>query len=174
MANNFMASKKQPIARENIFYFMLTAFALFIADQLSKLAVIKFVSFADDKIDIIDGFFSIIHVTNAGAAWGMLSGRTYFLSSIALLTLVAIWLFRRELGFEFKSVCVCMGMFVGGVLGNLLDRITCGHVVDFLDVYIPYVNYRWPAFNIADCGICVGVFLYIVISMAFLPKEQKK
>ena len=67
-----------------------------------------------------------------------------------------------------------MGMFVGGVLGNLLDRITCGHVVDFLDVYIPYVNYRWPAFNIADCGICVGVFLYIVISMFFLPKEQKK
>ncbi len=81
--------------------------------------------------------------------------------SIAILALSAIWFFRRYLGFGSLTGQIALGMFSGGVVGNLADRILYGHVIDFIDVHLPFIDYRWPAFNIADCGIVMGVCVYI-------------
>ena len=77
-----------------------------------------------------------------------------------------MWFFRKYLGFDSKTGQIALGLFAGGVVGNLVDRSIYGHVIDFIDVHIPFVNYRWPAFNIADCGITVGVAIYILAAMA--------
>jgi len=148
-------------------YFLLPLICILVLDQITKLAVIHFIPFGKSgaEIPVVDGFFYLVHVTNAGAAWGILDGKTYLLSSIAILTLAALWLFRHELGLRNKKMQFALGLFAGGVLGNLIDRVLYGHVVDFLDVYLPLINYRWPAFNIADCGISIGVTLYIIFTL---------
>ena len=122
-------------------------------------------------IALIDNFLYIVHITNEGAAWGILSGQTYLLTSIALIALAAVWIFRKQLGFDSKCGQLALGIFAGGVVGNLVDRICYGHVIDFIDVHLPIVNYRWPAFNFADCGITVGVFIYII--MVILEERGK-
>ena len=88
------------------------------------------------------------------------------MTSIAVIALLAMWFFRKYLGFDSKIGQIALGLFAGGVVGNLVDRSIYGHVIDFIDVHIPFVNYRWPAFNIADCGITVGVAIYILAAMA--------
>ena len=160
------------------------AAAVVAIDQLTKFAITKTVYWSKEEptyffgsehepIPVIDGFFYIVHIANEGAAWGMLSGQTYFLSSIAVLVLAAIWFFRRQLGLDGKLAQLSVGLFAGGVLGNLIDRICYGHVIDFLDVHLPIINYRWPAFNVADCAICVGVFLYIISSFISDIKKSR-
>lgn len=120
---------------------------------------------------MIDNFLYIVHITNEGAAWGILSGQTYLLSSIALLALAAVWIFRNQLGFDTGCGQLALGIFAGGVVGNLFDRICYGHVIDFIDVHLPLIEYRWPAFNVADCGITVGVAVYII---SVLIDEREK
>lgn len=165
------------------FRFVLTFLAVIALDQLTKLLIIHYLPWSPEApvyaldgknppISVIDGFFYIVHITNQGAAWGILSGQTYLLTSIALVTLAALWLFRRQLGFEYPAIQYAMGLFCGGIIGNLIDRICYGHVVDFLDVHLPIINYRWPAFNVADCGIAVGVGLYIIVS--FIVEHRQK
>ncbi len=145
----------------------------FLVDQATKYAVVANIPwevgrptyhFAGDSqpIPIIENFLYLVHITNEGAAWGILSGQTYLLSSIAIVAIAALWLFRSYLGFSTALGQFTMGIFAGGVLGNLFDRIYYGHVIDFIDIHLPLINYRWPAFNIADCGICIGVVIYIV------------
>lgn len=162
--------------------FFTAAFCVLILDQLSKLAVVANIPWergnptyhfgsANAPIKIIDKFLYIVHITNEGAAWGILSGQTYLLTSIALLALAALWIFRSQLGFDSKCGQFALGIFAGGVAGNLVDRICYGHVIDFIDVNLPYINYRWPAFNIADCGITIGVAIYIV-SVIFEGKNK--
>lgn len=135
-------------------------------DQLTKLAAVKFLvpaeGAASKSVPVIDGFLSFTHATNEGAAWGILSGQTYLLSSIAIVALAALWLFRKSLGFSTKGGQILLGFFAGGVIGNLIDRVLYGHVVDFIDVWLPIIDYHWPIFNIADCGISISVALYII------------
>ncbi|MBR6388885.1 MAG: signal peptidase II [Opitutales bacterium] len=160
--------------------FVLTMLFTFALDRLTKLAVIRLMPVdessqnASSVVEIISGYFSIVHVTNHGAAWGILSGQTYLLCSIAIVTIACLWSFRRELGLSHPVMQYAMGFFVGGILGNLFDRVYYGCVVDFLDVVIPFANYRWPAFNIADCGIFIGVAAYIVASIAIERREKKE
>lgn len=165
--------------------FVLTFFAVIVLDQITKLLVMHYLPWSPESpvyalngknppIAVIDGFFYIVHITNQGAAWGILSGQTYLLTSIALVTLVSLWFFRRQLGFEYPAMQYAMGLFCGGIIGNLIDRICYGHVVDFLDVHLPFINYRWPAFNIADCGIALGVGLYIVVSLILEHRQNRE
>ncbi len=153
--------------------FFVASILTVVFDQLSKYAIMANIPWSrgnptyhfgseNQPISIIDNFLYIVHITNEGAAWGILSGRTYLLTSIALLALAALWIFRKSLGFEKLWGRLALGIFAGGVIGNLIDRIRFGHVVDFIDVHLPIIGYRWPAFNIADCGICVGVGIYII------------
>lgn len=164
--------------------FFVCAIAVFVLDQITKLLVMKNIPWErgnptyhfggdSEPISVIDGFFYIVHITNEGAAWGIFSGQTFALTFIAAVALVATWLFRKHLGFGYSLAQIALGFFAGGVAGNLADRILYGHVVDFLDVHLPLINYRWPAFNIADCGICAGVILFMLLTFIEEMNERR-
>jgi signal peptidase II len=140
------------------------ALAVFAADQLTKLWIahrLPFGTYGEEAgaIRIVKGVFYLVHVGNTGAAWSMFSGQSVMLASLALATLVAIFFWRHALGLRTPISQVCFGLLCGGIIGNLLDRLVHGHVIDFLDLH--FGSYIYPTFNVADSGICVGVILYL-------------
>jgi signal peptidase II len=145
------------------------ALIVLILDLASKYWVESTLEFGE-RIPL-SGFFNLVLTYNPGAAFSFLSEQPgwqrWFLSGIAgSAALVIIFLlhkYRQE-----KLFCLSLNLILGGALGNLYDRITLGHVVDFLDFYIG--NYHWPAFNIADSAIFIGAALMIYDS--FRKKEN--
>jgi len=142
------------------------ALAVFALDQISKAWIARLMPLgtygSPGHIEVIPGFFNLVHVGNTGAAWSILTGRSTILALLAVAALVAIFLLRRAIGLRRLSTQIAFGLLCGGIVGNLVDRIARGHVVDFLDFH--FGNYTYPAFNIADSGICVGVVMYVLIT----------
>jgi signal peptidase II len=145
--------------------------AVFVLDQLTKFWVVARLPFnrlhahgGDFDLEVIPGFFYIIHVGNTGAAWSMFSNRSVLLAVLAAATLVAIYFWRHHLGLRARAAQVSFGLLCGGILGNLVDRIVHQHVIDFIDLHLTK-DFIYPTFNVADSGICVGVILYIWISL---------
>jgi signal peptidase II len=114
------------------------------------------------RIEVIPGFFNLVHVVNTGAAWSILAGRGPLLSLLAVAALAAIFFLRRAIELRRPVTQIAFGLLCGGIAGNLADRIARGHVIDFFDFH--FGNYAYPAFNIADSGICVGVAMYVLIT----------
>ncbi len=148
--------------------------AVVLLDQLTKLWVLN--SFQMYEIrEIIPGFFNLTYLTNKGAAFGFLAGvtaawRHWFFLGLACvaLALLGIAYFRmRDDHPLYEPALMCIA---GGATGNVLDRLRHGAVVDFLDFYVK--DYHWPAFNVADSAIFVGVALFIVAG--FLEEKQKR
>lgn len=127
-------------------------------DQMLKM-VVKNNLYLMQEIKVIPNFFSIYYVENKGAAFSILSGKTYIFVLVALFLLVAL---DKYIGKEklTKFSILSLGIVIGGVLGNLIDRLLYHSVVDFLLFNID--GYAFPVFNIADVGITVGVSLYII------------
>lgn len=113
-------------------------------------------------IEVIPGVFNIVYVTNKGAAWGLLSGLGWGFIVLALAALVGIYCFRRSLELHRTVMQVFFGMITGGIVGNAIDRLRFGYVIDFLDVHLQF--YRWPTFNLADSAIVVGTIGYLLWS----------
>ena len=161
---------RQSLAQRARAYRLLWAIAIavFVVDQATKLWVIKNIQFdpwhthanLDAQIEVIRGFFYLIHVGNTGAAWSMFSGRSVLLAVLAAATLVAIFFWRHALGLRGRLSQVCFGLLCGGIVGNLLDRLVHKHVIDFIDLHFGR-SYVYPTFNVADSAICVGVILYL-------------
>ncbi len=145
----------------------ILALGVFILDQATKLWIsdrLPFGTYDPPKaITVIDGFLYIVHVGNTGAAWSMLSGKSGLLAAMALITLVAIYFWRHSLGLRLLPVQIAFGLLCGGIVGNLLDRLIHGHVIDFLDFH--FGSYTYPTFNVADSGICIGVAIYLIHSL---------
>jgi len=142
------------------------AVVVLLLDQASKAWIVghfPLPTYGEGSISVIPRFFYIVHVGNTGAAWSMFSGSGIFLSLLAAATLVAIFRWRAALGLRDPITQIAFGMLCGGIVGNLLDRLTRHHVVDFLDFH--FGNYIYPTFNIADSGICVGVIIYLFRSL---------
>ena len=122
--------------------------------------------FLPHEVPVIGDFFHLTYVTNRGAAWGLLSRFDHsnaLLTAFSILTVIALWAFRRSLAATQFSQKLTVGLIVGGIFGNLADRIQHGYVVDFLDFYLGAWIGHWPAFNIADSAICVGVAFYLIL-----------
>ncbi|MDB6035691.1 MAG: lspA [Verrucomicrobiales bacterium] len=135
-------------------------------DQLTKLIVLKFLKFGDERT-ILEGFFKLVHWGNTGAAWSMFRGNNYALAAVALVALVVLYFTRHQFDVHRLGGQVSLGLIFGGILGNLLDRVRIGHVVDFLYFYVNRRDGReagFPAFNVADSAICVGVGLLFILS----------
>lgn len=113
-------------------------------------------------VAVIPGFFYFVHVHNYGAAWSLFDGASRLLGVLGLAALVGVYCWRRQLELSLRFHQVIFGAICGGIFGNVIDRLMHGYVVDFLDFH--FGTYRYPAFNIADCGITVGVTLYILLS----------
>lgn len=163
----------------------IVAGIVFVLDQLTKAWIFNNPDlpldsyFYPDSIEVIKGFFYIVHIGNEGAAWGMFSGYGGVLALFAVIALIAIYILRHSLELHRKPMQLAFGMLSGGVLGNMIDRLIHGHVIDFLDFHFPFsIPYllpggRYPAFNIADCGIVIGVFLYITLSFFFKTGNKR-
>ena len=142
-----------------------------VVDVATKLLVVRHIPFgtyfSDDParppIMIFDRLW-IVHVGNKGAAWGLGAEHDVrpFLILLALAVLALVWRWRKQLLRELQGGQLAFGLFVGGTLGNVRDRLFGDHVIDFIDVHLPF--YRFPAFNVADSCICVGVGIYIIMS----------
>jgi signal peptidase II len=148
------------------------ALAVFVADQLTKLWIAQRMPLgtygeAAGAIRIIKGFFYLVHVGNTGAAWSMFSGQSVMLAIVAFGTLLAIFFWREALGLRDRLAQICFGLLCGGIVGNLVDRVLHGHVIDFIDLH--FGSYIYPTFNVADSGICVGVLVYLWLSLR-VPK----
>ena len=103
----------------------------------------------------------MVHYGNTGAAWSIFSGNNFWLAIFSVVALVFLWGFRKHFGVEDPLGRLALGLILGGVSGNLIDRVVHHHVVDFLQFYIPF---PFPAFNVADSGICGGVGLMFLLS----------
>jgi signal peptidase II len=145
----------------------IIAVVVFGLDQLTKYwinARLPFGSYGPGaSIEVFPDFFYLVHVGNTGAAWSMFAGASLWLALLAAGTLVAIFFWRRQLGLRSPAAQAAFGLLCGGILGNLVDRVVHGHVIDFLDFH--FGNYTYPTFNVADIGIFIGVFWYVLWSL---------
>lgn len=149
---------------------LLISLPLYILDQLTKWLVLAHIS-TDELIPVIPGFFNLVQVHNTGAAFGMLRDNNLFfvILSFSALSILAILAWKGV--FQDWTSRWAGALLVAGVAGNLTDRILHGHVVDFLDVILPWYG-RWPAFNVADSCICIAAGLFILGS--FLDGKRRK
>lgn len=153
---------REQTVSSRIFY--IIAVTVVLLDQASKLLVQRMLQ-PGEIIAVIPSFFNLTYVMNPGAAFGFLASapaalRAPFLTGISILAVLFIAYFRYrhpELGW-LPSLGLCL--ILGGAVGNLVDRLRLGMVVDFLDFY--YGGYHWPAFNVADAAITVGVVLMVI------------
>jgi signal peptidase II len=143
----------------------IIAAVVLLLDIITKSAVIHYIPklhLGNPPITVIDGFLDIVHVNNKGAAWGILSGYGTWLGLLGILAIVGIAYYRKDLELHRQHMQIAFGMLTGGIIGNIIDRILYGHVIDFIDVY--FKDYHWPAFNVADSCITLGVACYIIIT----------
>jgi signal peptidase II len=151
----------------------LAAVGISIADQVSKSWIVDRLELYEAKAVFVD-FFHIVHVQNTGVAFGLLSNLNPKWGNplLILATGIAIAGVLAYISFlPYRGPAPCgLGLILGGALGNLIDRARLGYVVDFLDVH--WYHHHWPAFNVADLGISVGVLL-LLLDMLFWSKEEK-
>jgi signal peptidase II len=146
--------------------FFLVACAISLAiDQLTKTWVVKTLSFSD-RVSVIDGIFYLTHVRNPGAAFSLFADapeaiRAPFFVVTTLVALGLIISFFRKLSPGDRLAALALGLILGGAVGNLLDRLIYGEVVDFLHLRL-WSGYSWPDFNVADSSIVVGVALLVI------------
>jgi len=128
-------------------------------DQLSKALLDHFLEL-NQSITIIPSFFRITYVRNEGAAWSLFAGNQIFLIIMSFLALYIIYVYFIKNKVLDKLELWSYGILLGGIFGNLIDRLIRGYVTDFFDFTI--FNYHFPVFNIADICIVIGVFLTII------------
>ena len=143
-------------------------------DQLTKLWIDSSMTL-HERLPLIEGFFDLTLAYNPGAAFSFLADaggwqRWFFtiLSTVVTIILV-VWL--KRLPTHEKLNAVALALIIGGAIGNLIDRIAYGHVIDFLLVY--YQQWSWPAFNVADSAISVGVVLMLLALFHSSPSQPE-
>ena len=134
---------------------------IMLLDQLTKITFERVLAFESTKV--INAYFNLVMVYNKGAAFSFLADQPgwqrYFFAAISIAaSLLIIWLLRRHA--EQKLFCLSLTLILGGAVGNLIDRLAYGHVIDFIDLHIN--NWHWPAFNVADSAITIGAILFVV------------
>ena len=144
-----------------------------IIDQFTKIVIDRSMQLFD-SIQVVEHFFHITYVRNRGAAFSFLSDASWrlpFFITVSIVAAVVILIAFRKLRDDQKFAQVALAMIFSGAIGNLIDRIRLGEVIDFLDVH--WYRHHWPAFNVADSLICIGVFL-LAIDMILEEKRLKK
>ena len=157
-----------------MFKWLWLSVVVVILDQLTKLWIDSNMTLYE-RLPLIDGFFDLTLAYNPGAAFSFLADaggwqRWFFtiLSTVVTLILV-VWLKRLQA--HEKITAVALALIIGGAIGNLIDRIAYGHVIDFLLVY--YQQWSWPAFNVADSAISIGVILMLLALFHSSPSQSE-
>lgn len=149
------------------------AVAVVIVDQLTKMWIMAEFGLHEQQT-VIPGFFNLVYVTNTGAAFGFLAGnktwlRQAFFVGVSSVALIVIAFAYGHLKKQGRIFIYALGFIAGGAVGNLIDRLRFGSVVDFLDFY--FGSYHWPAFNAADSAITIGVGLFLLGTLLQHIKE---
>ncbi len=147
-------------------FFYLTAFFCFLADQISKTLAARFLP-PGSSVSILPNVLWFTQLHNRGAAFNLFQNQTLFLTLVGCLAVIMIlWIQRKTPPSQVKTR-LGLGMILGGSLGNLLDRVRFGYVVDFIDLK------WWPVFNLADTLINVGIF-FIILDLLFTHSDNTK
>lgn len=149
--------------------FFLTALIVLALDQVSKFLIRANMSLGQSIPE--DGLFRITYVTNIGGVFGILSNQAFLIILTTAVGIAAILLYSRYTIFNRMLVKISLGLLLGGALGNLIDRLSLGWVVDFID--IGFGQYRWPTFNLADSAIVLGVILFLYYFIFLVRKEER-
>ena len=141
--------------------YIVVSLAILLFDQVTK-AMIAATIPLHSSISVIEGFFDLTHVKNRGAAFGLFATidspmRTVLLHGVAFGVFFAVLTYAMKSSVAWTRLQVGLSLILGGALGNLVDRVRFGSVTDFLDFYVG--SHRWPAFNVADSAITIGVCL---------------
>ena len=150
------------------FYGLITAFAVIVSDQITKAMIMRKIETGDIEVP---PFFNLVLTWNRGISFGMFNdGAAGAYALAALSTTIAagfaVWLWRTD----YKWLAVALGAVIGGALGNVVDRLRFGAVVDFLDFHA--FGWHWPAFNVADSAVCVGIAFAVLDGLFFEPKRK--
>src|SRR5437763_16572621 len=155
-------------------HYVTISIAIIILDTITKFLVSANISL-HDAITVIPDLFEIVHVRNTGAAFGIGANAEsqvvpllLNIGAIAVFCIVVVYALRSAV--SDRLLQVGLHLILGGAIGNLVDRFRFGYVVDFLDFYVR--DHRWPAFNIADSALCVGIGL-LFLDMKKHPEEQE-
>jgi signal peptidase II len=149
---------------------LTAALVLLVLDQLTKWVALDLLDLGAQPI-VVTPFLNLVMVWNRGVSFGMLDSvgtlAPWLLSALALAVVAGLlfWLRRSE----HALMAIGLGLVIGGALGNVIDRVRYGAVIDFLDFHV--AGWHWPAFNLADAGICVGAGL-IVVDGLLAPRRQ--
>lgn len=156
-------------------HYLLISIAVIVLDIWTKALVLKRIDL-HEAIPVIPNFFQLVHVRNTGAAFGIGANAASKLVPL-LLNVGAIVVFLVVVVYALRSAVTDrvlqtgLHLILGGAIGNLLDRFRFGYVVDFLDVYIG--SHHWPAFNVADSAICIGIAL-LFLDMRKKPETESE
>lgn len=146
---------------------VLLSLGIILLDQVTKYWIVADFSLGD-SLPVVPGLFNLTYVRNTGAAWGTFGHSTFMLTVLSVVVLVLLILFRRTILTDSLVHRLALACMIGGIAGNLLDRIRLQYVVDFLDFY--WQGHHFAVFNVADASICIGVGLYM-LSVFFAPRE---
>jgi signal peptidase II len=144
--------------RRRLGLFLIAAALIVTFDQLSKLWIRAHLALGESLP--ITGRLSLIHIRNTGSAFGLLANQSFLIIIIGIASLLVVLLFLRYLSQVTTLSMVSIGLIWGGAVGNLIDRLRSGYVTDFIYFRL-WGDFHWPAFNIADAAITVGVFVLI-------------
>lgn len=141
-------------------------------DQITKLLIQKAIRL-NESVVVIHDFFSLTYIRNPGAAFGLFADqsvgfRSIFFLVISVVALSILFFFLAQTSKEDRSGLIAISLLFGGAIGNLIDRVRLGEVIDFLDFYVG--RFHWPAFNVADSAITIGISL-LMFNLFWLKKE---
>lgn len=156
-------------------YFIIL-FCVVAADQLTKYLIVgTFMLY--ESYEVVPGFFNLIYTINPGAAFSLLADvdsvwRHIFFVAVGVGAAIGLTIYNFKTELKSRTFTIGLSLICGGAIGNLIDRVRFGHVIDFLDFY--YRSFHYPAFNVADSAICVGVGLFLLVNLSQMKNEQQK
>lgn len=165
---SFQATRQNLNLALRRFYFLLAIlWAVVALDQASKWWIMATFRLHELQ-EVVPGLFNLVYLHNSGAAFSLLASvegvwKQWFFVVVAIAALAFILVLFKQYCVAAMAYTVAFGLIAGGAVGNLIDRLRFGSVVDFLDFYLG--GYHWPAFNVADSAICVGVGLFLFLNL---------
>ncbi|MDW0109295.1 signal peptidase II [Sporosarcina aquimarina] len=151
-------------------YYGIAALVIII-DQLTKWLVVTNME-VRERIPLIDPYLSLLSHRNRGAAWGMLEGQMWLFAIVTIVVVGGIVYYFQKEGKNNPLFAWSLMLLLGGAVGNFIDRMVRGEVVDFVSVLVPVINYDFPIFNVADASLTAGVILVIIY--LFLDEKKNK
>lgn len=154
-----------------MYIYYLVAVIIVALDQWTKWLVVKNMELGE-RIPLLDPTFALLSHRNRGAAWGMLEGQIWLFSIVTVIVIAGILYYFHKEAKGKPLFQLSLMILLGGAIGNFIDRLFRGEVVDFIDVLIPIINYDFPIFNIADAALTIGVVVVMIV--LFLEEKREK